>query len=43
MGLSANGYRSATSIALDRQRSLFTNLEVDNTLPILRAFPFPEP
>ena len=31
----------ATSIALDRQRSLFTNLEVDNTLPILRAFPLP--
>jgi len=29
----------ATSVALDRQRSLFTNLEVDNTLPILRAFP----
>ncbi|HYV51629.1 MAG TPA: hypothetical protein VE910_06975, partial [Dongiaceae bacterium] len=31
----------ATSVALDRQRSLFTNLEVDNTLPILRAFPLP--
>jgi len=31
----------ATSIALDRQRSLFTGLEVDNTLPILRAFPLP--
>jgi hypothetical protein len=29
----------ATSIALDRQRSLFTNLEVDNTPPILSGFP----
>ena len=31
----------ATSIALDRQRSVFTNLEVDNVAPILRAFPLP--
>jgi hypothetical protein len=31
----------AASIALDRQRSLFTNLEVDNIAPILRAFPLP--
>ena len=31
----------ATSIALDRQRSVFTNLEVDNVAPILKAFPLP--